>query len=49
LFRQIERGKGNDTIYEFASQLAFFFLLDKVLPCAMKLWQEREEDGSEQR
>jgi hypothetical protein len=36
-------------IYEFASQLAFFFLLDKVLPCAMKLWQEREGDGSEQR
>jgi hypothetical protein len=23
--------------------------LDKVLPCAMKLWQEREGDGSEQR
>jgi hypothetical protein len=36
-------------IYKLASQLAFFFLLDKVLPCAMKLWQEREGDGSEQR
>jgi hypothetical protein len=36
-------------IYEFASQLAFFFLVDKVLPCAMRLWQEREGDGSEQR
>jgi hypothetical protein len=39
----------NFGIYEFASQLAFFFLVDKVLPCAMKLWQEREGDGSEQR
>jgi hypothetical protein len=29
-------------IYEFASQLAFFFLVDKVLKRAMELWQERE-------
>jgi hypothetical protein len=36
-------------IYEFASQLAFFVLLDKVLTFAMKLWQKREGDGSEQR
>jgi hypothetical protein len=36
-------------IYKLASQLAFFFLVDKVLPCAIKLWQEREGDGSEQR
>lgn len=30
-------------IYEFASQLAFFFLVDKVLSRAIELWQEREE------
>jgi hypoxanthine phosphoribosyltransferase len=30
-------------IYELASQLAFFFLVDKVQTRAMELWQEREE------
>jgi hypothetical protein len=29
-------------IYEFASQLAFFFLVDKVLTRAMELWQGGE-------
>jgi hypothetical protein len=36
-------------IYDFAVQLAFLFLVDKVQTRAMELWQEREGDGSEQR
>lgn len=43
---EIDKGFG---IYEFASQLSFFFLVDKVQTRAMELWQEREGDGSEQR